>query len=74
LLLIPATTAFAQWFSNWNPPTSHPKSKVERSVLMTDLTNIPGIGKNMEPHLIRAGYPDIDSLKGQDREVIYAKD
>ncbi|MDR1657836.1 MAG: helix-hairpin-helix domain-containing protein [Deltaproteobacteria bacterium] len=41
---------------------------------MTDLTNIPGIGKNMEQHLIRAGYPDIDSLKGQDREVIYAKD
>lgn len=40
----------------------------------TDLTQIPGIGPNMARHLINAGYPDIDSLKGQDPEEIYQKD
>ncbi len=32
---------------------------------MTDLTKIPGIGKNMAQHLIAAGYPNIDSSKGK---------
>jgi hypothetical protein len=41
---------------------------------MTDLTKIPGIGKNMAQHLTRAGYPNIDSLKGQGPDEIYAKD
>ena len=40
----------------------------------TDLTQIPGIGKNMARHLINAGYPDMESLKGQDPEEIYHKD
>lgn len=40
----------------------------------TDLTGIPGIGKNMAAHLIKAGYPDIRSLKGQDPQEIYQKD
>jgi len=31
---------------------------------MTDLTKIPSIGKTMARHLTRAGYPDIESLKG----------
>ena len=42
--------------------------------MQTDLTQIPGIGKNMARHLINAGYPDIESLKGQDPEEIYHKD
>ena len=41
---------------------------------MTDLTKIPGIGKNMAAHLLAAGYPDIASLKGADPEEIYARD
>lgn len=38
------------------------------------LQAIPGIGKNMEQHLIRAGYPDVASLKKQAPEEIYLKD
>lgn len=40
----------------------------------TNLLKIPGIGKNMAEHLIKAGYPDIASLKGQDPQVVYLKD
>ncbi|MDL2218233.1 helix-hairpin-helix domain-containing protein [Christensenellaceae bacterium OttesenSCG-928-M15] len=39
-----------------------------------DLQAIPGIGANMAQHLIRAGFPDIASLKGQRPEDIYARD
>ncbi|MGG5370008.1 helix-hairpin-helix domain-containing protein [Enterococcus sp. AZ196] len=39
-----------------------------------NLKVIPGIGKNMEQHLIKAGYPTIASLKKQDPEEIYLKD
>ena len=42
--------------------------------MSTDLIQIPGIGKNMAQHLINAGYPDIESIKGQDPEEIYQKD
>jgi hypothetical protein len=41
---------------------------------MNDLTQISGIGKNMAQHLIRAGYPDINSLKGQNADEIYGRD
>lgn len=41
---------------------------------MTDLIKIPGIGKNMAQHLMNAGYPNIDSLKGQSADEIYARD
>ncbi|MCL2615529.1 MAG: helix-hairpin-helix domain-containing protein [Dehalococcoidia bacterium] len=41
---------------------------------ISDLTKIPGIGKNMAQHIINAGYPDIDSLRGQDPRGIYRKD
>ncbi|MGX8700702.1 helix-hairpin-helix domain-containing protein [Caproiciproducens sp.] len=41
---------------------------------MTDLTKISGIGKNMAQHLIAAGYPNIDFLKGQSPDEVYAKD
>ena len=40
----------------------------------SDLTKIPGIGKKMAQHLTNAGYTNIESLKGQDPEVIYCKD
>ena len=40
----------------------------------TDLTTIPGIGKKMAQHLINAGYPTVESLKGQVPEEIYRKD
>jgi len=39
----------------------------------TDLTKIPGIGKKMAEHLIKAGYPTMASLKGQNPNVIFAK-
>lgn len=42
--------------------------------MKTDLQKIPGIGKDMEHHLIAAGYTSIDSLKGQNPEEIYEKD
>jgi hypothetical protein len=40
----------------------------------SELEQIPGVGKNMARHLINAGYPTIESLKGQDPEEIYKKD
>jgi len=40
---------------------------------MTELTRIPGNGKNMSQCLISAGYRDIESLKGQDPDDVYAK-
>lgn len=39
----------------------------------TDLTKIPSIGAKMAQYLISLGYPDIESLKGQDPEKIYIK-
>jgi hypothetical protein len=42
--------------------------------LKSELTKIPGIGKNMAQHLIRAGYPDIAALKGQSPDEIYQRD
>ena len=41
---------------------------------MTDLTRIPGIGKSMAQHLINAGYPDIEALKGKKPDDIYTND
>jgi len=42
-------------------------------MIKTDLTQIPGIGKKMAEHLVKVGYPDIESLKGQDPEEIFIK-
>ena len=41
---------------------------------MSSLTDIPGIGNNMARHLINAGYPTVDSLKGQNPEEVYIRD
>jgi hypothetical protein len=42
--------------------------------MKSDLTKIPGIGVNMAEHLTRAGFPTIESLKGQNPDDIYAAD
>jgi hypothetical protein len=41
---------------------------------MSKLTKIPGIGPNMAGHLIRAGFPTIESLRGMNPDDIYAAD
>ncbi len=33
--------------------------------MKTDLQKIPGVGKNIERHLLNIGYDSIESLKGQ---------
>ena len=40
---------------------------------MTDLMKISGIRAKMTKHLINAGYPNVEPLKGQDPEEIYTK-
>ena len=35
---------------------------------------IPGIGVNMAKHLTKAGYPTIESLRGQNPKDIYTAD
>lgn len=40
----------------------------------TDLCRIPGIGKNMEEHLMGLGYTSVESLKGQAPEAMYEED
>jgi hypothetical protein len=42
--------------------------------MKSELTKIPGVGANMAEHLIRAGYPTIESLKGQSPDDIYTAD
>ena len=42
--------------------------------MKSELTKIPGIGNNMADHLIKAGFPTIDSLKGQSASAIYTAD
>lgn len=39
-----------------------------------ELMKIPGIGINMSEHLIRAGFPTIESLRGQSPDDVYAAD
>ncbi len=41
---------------------------------MSDLRQMPGIGKNIEQDLINIGYGNIASLIGQNPEDIYMKD
>jgi len=42
--------------------------------MKTDLQTIPGVGKNIEQHLIHIGYTSVESLKGQDPEEMFIKD
>lgn len=43
-------------------------------MIMSDLRQIPGVGKNIEQDLINIGYDSIASLIGQSPEDIYLKD
>ena len=38
------------------------------------LQRIPGVGPNMEKHLLRLGYRQIEDLKGESPEAMYEKD
>lgn len=40
----------------------------------SELTKIPGIGIKMCEHLIRAGFPTIESLRGKSPEDIHVAD
>ncbi len=40
----------------------------------SDLTKIPGIGKNIEQYLHNIGIKTIEDLKGKSPEELYAKD
>ena len=42
--------------------------------MTSDLTKIPYIGPQGAQDLIRAGYPNIAALKGQDPEEVYMRD
>ena len=41
---------------------------------MTDLRKIPGVGKNMEQHLLALGIDSFASLRGKDPEALYRRD
>lgn len=40
---------------------------------MSDLINIPGVGKTIEKDLLNIGITSIDDLKNQDPELLYLK-
>ena len=42
--------------------------------MKTDLKTIPGVGPNIEQHLIQLGYTSVSSLKGENPEEIFQKD
>lgn len=42
--------------------------------MKSDLQTIPGVGPNMERHLLELGYSTVDSLKGADPEVMYRRE
>ncbi|MDR1821123.1 MAG: helix-hairpin-helix domain-containing protein [Oscillospiraceae bacterium] len=41
---------------------------------MSDLTKIPGIGRNMDQHLKNIGFATIASLAGQNPQELYERD
>ena len=42
--------------------------------MKSDLQTIPGVGPNMERHLLELGYNTVDSLKGADPETMYRRE
>ena len=42
--------------------------------MKSDLRTIPGVGSNMEEHLLRLGVSSVASLRGQDPEELYERD
>jgi hypothetical protein len=54
-------------------PVSIECGKQEGRMAKSELEQIPGVGKNMARHLINAGYPTLESLRGADPEEIYRR-
>ncbi len=42
--------------------------------MQSNLQTIPGVGKNMERHLLELGYTSVASLKGESPEEMYRRD
>ncbi len=42
--------------------------------MKTELRKIPGVGPNIEQHLLYLGYDSIQSLKNQDPEEMFARE
>ncbi|MCO7124614.1 helix-hairpin-helix domain-containing protein [Sporolactobacillus shoreicorticis] len=42
--------------------------------MRSELTKIPGIGKNMAEHLTKAGFPTIESLRGKNPDNVCIAD
>jgi hypothetical protein len=42
--------------------------------MQSDLKKIPGVGKNIEKHLIDLGYTSVASLKGASPQEMYQRD
>ena len=42
--------------------------------MKSDLQTIPGVGPNMERHLLELGYSTVNSLKGADPEAMYRRE
>ena len=43
-------------------------------MMSTELQKIPGVGPNIEEHLLNLGYVSLNSLKGEDPEAMYERD
>ena len=43
-------------------------------MMKSELTKIPGIGNKMAGHLIKAGFPTVESLIGKSPDEVYAAD
>lgn len=41
---------------------------------MTDLLEIPGVGRNMKQHLLDLGYASVEELRRQSPEEMYMRD
>lgn len=41
--------------------------------MKTELQKIPGVGPNMEQHLLRLGYTTIEALKGENPQEMYER-
>lgn len=47
---------------------------MEKKNKQTDLTKIPGVGKNISRHLQEIGITCVEDLKGKDPEDLYRRD
>ncbi len=47
---------------------------MKNAAIKTDLTTIPGVGKNIRQHLLNIGITCVEDLKGEDPEELYLRD